>query len=225
MFQIKKKDPIQWRSMRGSPQIDTQLIEAVVNGNISEINNLLNSGGNVDARDITFGRPAICWAKDMATLKVLIAAGANVNGSRDFDSCTALHRAVLAGRVEEAMYLVDDAGADKLAEDISGFTPYDWALELGNEQLAKFLFLPNSKKSQQCHKQEQHKHAEEHKQGQSKQDQTKKQKHQEQPKKQQEQPKKQQQQEHPKKTTRTTKKTTARTTKKTRSKINKTRID
>src|SRR3954453_22035868 len=77
------------------------LHSAVRAGRVGEVQTLLNSGVNVNARDPLGSTPLhdAAWAGDVQMVQLLIAHGADVNARHLEAGSTALHYAILTGRV------------------------------------------------------------------------------------------------------------------------------
>jgi hypothetical protein len=110
----------------------TPLGTAVNEGNIKEVEALLNKGADVNARDYS-GRNALGWAAEKGhteMMKLLIDKGADVNkgcSGFDYGLCgTALMHAAKKGKIE-VMKLLIDKGADVNARDYHGRTALVWA--------------------------------------------------------------------------------------------------
>jgi ankyrin repeat protein len=74
---------------------------------------------------------------DLATVKQMIAGGADVNQSGEFDY-TALHMAARNGHIEMAQLLIEN-GAIVDARNRSKMTPFHWAARVGNLPMLEFL--------------------------------------------------------------------------------------
>ena len=108
--------------------LESKLLDAAENGDISTISALLDAGANPNA-----GAPLSFAASNghIGAISVLLDAGADANqtGGRAFSP---LHFAALAGHAEAVDALLD-VGADPNAEgDFSPTTPLHWAAQMGH---------------------------------------------------------------------------------------------
>ena len=123
---------------------DKALIEAVMDGKVDKVKSLIESGADVNARDM--GGPAILHAvacqdptpeEATAIVRLLIDAGADVN-ARGFEGMTALHEAARAGYTDAVRALLD-AGAKVNSRGSFGETALDIAEEEGHEEIIQML--------------------------------------------------------------------------------------
>ena len=87
--------------------INKQLIEACIDGNLAEVNRLIKDGANPNAVDKD-GDTALmqaAWKGHAEIAKILLSAGANPDAARD-DGTTALHVAAHYGYTEVAKVLL-----------------------------------------------------------------------------------------------------------------------
>jgi ankyrin repeat protein len=102
----------------------TPFMSAVSAGSVDLVQRLTASGCDVNFKD-KFGQHALFYANDIATVKVLVEAGANVNVS-DHIKMTPLMQAVMGCDEETVVYLVEH-GADLNARNSIGVTPLSFA--------------------------------------------------------------------------------------------------
>ncbi len=74
----------------------------------------------------------------LQVLKLLLAAGANVDGRKHFEGLTALHLAAISGSAEVVHSLLDN-GADPAPRDCNGHTAAELARIFGREELVAIL--------------------------------------------------------------------------------------
>ncbi|XP_061193027.1 putative ankyrin repeat protein RF_0381 [Saccostrea echinata] len=119
------------------------MLEAVINGDITALQNVLKSGIDVNVLDKN-GEPLLFTPivnGDMDTLKVLLAY-ADVNMTTD-DCRTALMIATEMNDIDIVKKLIK-SGADVNRKDNSGKTPLLIALEDGNFKIAEYLIKHGS---------------------------------------------------------------------------------
>lgn len=75
---------------------------------------------------------------DLADIKKLLAQKKSLIFERTEEGVTALHVAVRHNKMEIAALLVE-SGADVLAKNAKGITPYQTACTLGNKKMAEYL--------------------------------------------------------------------------------------
>jgi len=104
-------------------------------GDLDKVDQLLEKGVAVDARD-EFGRTPLMWATgDLDVVRHLADRGADID-ARDANGETALMKAAFVGNLDVVKYLVQ-RGADVNARSVSGRTPLMRAA--GNLDVVKFL--------------------------------------------------------------------------------------
>lgn len=130
--------------------------------NVENVKFLLRNGADVNAKN-AFGKTPLFYAvqfKDAKSVRVLLAAGANVNaryidantknalinfGGDGSDICALehtsrsvfMHAAAHAGA--EILQILSEAGADRYAVDDFGFNAVDYAIANTNKEAMKFL--------------------------------------------------------------------------------------
>lgn len=98
-------------------------------GNVEQLSSLIDSGGNINARD-SRGATPLMWASfrgNEEAVRMLIQRGADANAKAE-DNTTALHWAAFRNRGRVAELLLD-AGADIDARDNHGKTPLGYAIQ------------------------------------------------------------------------------------------------
>lgn len=104
---------------------------AACQGDTSLVAAYIDAGVLVDALDRRYGRTPLQYASgnnNTAIVRLLLQAGASVHshGSRDKHRNTPLHFAALYGKIEAALYLLDN-GANCMGLNANGLTPLDLA--------------------------------------------------------------------------------------------------
>ena len=113
--------------------------EAIAKDDEKSLRILVDSGSDVDARDM-FGDPALHAAiqeDDPEMVRILVEAGANVDAKNSFGD-PALHRAILKGNSEMVRILVD-AGADVKITNAFGDSALNRAIHEGNKEIVQIL--------------------------------------------------------------------------------------
>ena len=116
---------------------DKALFDAVKNGNLAEVERLLDHGADLEARDNHGWTPLhwACYWGRAVIVRTLLERGA-VTEVKDRDGYTPLQYASRYGRPDIARMLLD-AGADIEARDRSGNTPLDIACKLSESNPAR----------------------------------------------------------------------------------------
>lgn len=104
---------------------------------------LVKGGANVNFQNAKDGCGALFWAVNCgntALVKVLLKYGADVNVRTlpNRGSLTPLHTAVVTGRAEEAMVLIQE-GADQSLKDAAGLTPLEKAVKMEKPAMIQLL--------------------------------------------------------------------------------------
>jgi hypothetical protein len=119
--------------------LDEELFDAVLEGDVERVRELLRMGASVKARSVGDLTPLHYAASrgyvDIA--KLLLEHGADVN-ARDMDGWTPLHAASFCGHAYAAGLLLEH-GADPSIRDYRGRTPLDFAREKGHEEVARVI--------------------------------------------------------------------------------------
>jgi ankyrin repeat protein/beta-lactamase regulating signal transducer with metallopeptidase domain len=112
---------------------------AVLEGNLAKVTQLVESGTDVDTKD-EFGWTPSYWALSAGQKKVfayLLSQGADVTAKTN-DGCTLLHQACKAGFTEIVKQLISK-GVEVDAKPDSGNTPLKIAAGDGHEEIVKLL--------------------------------------------------------------------------------------
>ena len=112
---------------------------AAYSGNVNRVRALLNSGANINARDVSRFTPLITAvsSKHLAVVKELLDRGANINSQTRF-GWTPLYMAVWRGNLPVVRLLLD-RGAKINARDENGRTALIDAAAFGNLPMVKLL--------------------------------------------------------------------------------------
>ena len=118
---------------------NTQLHEAVEDGELELVRFLIDAGADVNALDKWLDTPLIIAAEegDLEIVQILVDAGADVN-VQDRWLDTPLHIATEEGDLEIVQILVD-AGADVNVQDRWGDTPLQIAMEEGDTEIMRVI--------------------------------------------------------------------------------------
>jgi ankyrin repeat protein len=115
-------------------------VEAVRDNRIEDVKELLNSGADVNAKDMFGGNTGLHWSARLGLsemARLLIEKGANPNIRNDDDD-TPLHWAAREGQKELAVILLAH-GAKVNAVGKAGWTPLRWAEVQGHSNIARIL--------------------------------------------------------------------------------------
>jgi len=122
------------------PTSEPELLRAVAQGNVAEVNRLLSFGINPNTKDAQ-GRQVL-WlavaAEKPEIVQALLAAGANVNARTDDRKSTALRAAARAGHADIVSMLVK-AGVEVNARTNCGETALLLAAESGHIEVVRML--------------------------------------------------------------------------------------
>lgn len=126
-----------------------ELLDAAIKGDVQKVDALLQSGADIDTKDIVNCRPlhhAAQWGR-IDVVKLLIEKGAEVN-AKDIGGGTALHIVISAkdtvvggfspDHLGVAKHLIG-SGAEVNAKDMGGNTPLHLAALYGEAQVALLL--------------------------------------------------------------------------------------
>jgi ankyrin repeat protein len=120
-------------------RIDSELIEATNENNVSEVRRLLSVGADVNAKD-SGGHTPLHWASmkgHVQVFKELVMHGADIE-AKDNRGDTPLHYAALMGHLPIVKALLS-SGADCRAIDNQGELPIDYAVRRGDSAVSKCL--------------------------------------------------------------------------------------
>jgi ankyrin repeat protein len=125
-----------------SPEIDTQFNQAIARGDLKKAEALLEQGADINHQfpegdGLTTLMMASSANEASKGVAFLLEHGANPNLQAD-SGRTALHTAVMRGRLEHVETLLK-SGADSALRDDSGRTAEDYALENGHEEIVELL--------------------------------------------------------------------------------------
>ena len=118
---------------------DPAIHEAIAKDDAESLRILVESGTDVDARDL-FGDPALHTAikeNDPEMVRILVEADANVDAKNSFGD-PALHRAILKGNSEMVRILVN-AGADVKITNTFGDSALNRAIREDNKEIVQIL--------------------------------------------------------------------------------------
>ncbi|MEM3400080.1 MAG: ankyrin repeat domain-containing protein [Candidatus Micrarchaeia archaeon] len=114
-----------------------ELFEAVIDGNVGRVVELVRKGADPNARD-EYGNTVLYWAAikgNVEIVRMLIEAGVDVNARGECER-TALHLAAKNGHAEVVRMLVE-AGANPMVRDGDGKLPADYARDRRSIALLK----------------------------------------------------------------------------------------
>lgn len=127
-----------------SQQEAQQIIMSIGSNKLSELQELIKAGKNVNSYNVLGKTPLITAAEfgNMEAIDELIKAGANINAPDTETSSTPLMFAVKATTKPAATVkrLVQIKGIDLKAKNKAGLTAYQIALNAGNPEIAEILF-------------------------------------------------------------------------------------
>ena len=111
--------------------------KSVDKGDLAKVEEHLQKGIGVDARD-EWGRTPLMWStEDLDVARYLVENGADVN-ARDAKGDTTLRWAATFGHLDVVKFLVQQ-GADVSVRDSQGQTPLKWAAAFGHRDVVKYL--------------------------------------------------------------------------------------
>ncbi len=123
-----------------SAEETTYLHESAKMGNLTQVQGLLESGADINAKD-GFERTALHWAVNRGFAGVarhLIERGANVN-ARDRNAFTPLHLATQLVQTDVAEMLIQHGAQLNAKEQSWGKTPLHYVAQFGPESMADLL--------------------------------------------------------------------------------------
>jgi ankyrin repeat protein len=126
------------RQRGGTPEQDSQLLAAIISGNFTGAQVLLDAGANVNAS--YYDTPALMWATiggNEEIVRMLLHRGANVNAS--YSGSTSLIWASNRGNEEIVRMLLDAEGVNVNASMSDGKTALYWATTIGNKEIVQML--------------------------------------------------------------------------------------
>lgn len=133
---------------------DQRLMAAVTAGDIERVRRLIDQGAEVDARYPVLNgfndghTPLLVAARDGHTeiVRLLVAAGADVNATEPTFGAVPLHKAVYNGHVDITRILVDTIDVDlDFQGATNGYTPLHDALWHGYEECARVLLASGAR--------------------------------------------------------------------------------
>jgi len=130
-----------WRAFRKKRRfpLDDSLMQAVLTGNINNVEVFIKRGANANAFLVSMPLLAFAVGKgQVETARLLLAAGANVNARSALTGVVALSCAVIGNNLELASLLLAH-GAEVNAKNYKGLTALMLAAELGNIPLVQML--------------------------------------------------------------------------------------
>jgi ankyrin repeat protein len=136
---IKTRKSRSKRQRGGTPEQGSQLLAAIISGDLTGAQALLNAGANVNASD-SHGNTALIWASMDGyeeIVRMLLKAGANVNASNSYGN-TALPWASISGKKEIVRMLLK-AGANVNASDSQGYTALMMARGMGKQAIVQMI--------------------------------------------------------------------------------------
>ena len=117
-----------------------ELFEAIQDGNIGLVKELVKNGADVNCIDKTGQSPLhrACYLGHLDIVRVLIANGADIHQRASDLQLTPLHSATMNGDCQVVAFLIDN-GADIHARDAAGGTPLLAACWVGALDTVKYL--------------------------------------------------------------------------------------
>jgi ankyrin repeat protein len=122
-------------------------VEAVRENRIEDVKDLLNSGADVNSKDMFGGNTGLHWSARLGLTemaRLLIEKGANPNIRND-DNDTPLHWAAREGQKELVVILLAH-GAKINAVGKAGWTPLRWAEVQGHDNIARILVAAGARR-------------------------------------------------------------------------------
>ena len=116
------------------------LLNAVLEGNLEEVQKLLKQGADIHAQDLKSGWTPLHWAAlggSRDVVAFLIEHGANIK-AKNKSGETPLHEAAHYGH-RDVVALLIKRGADARAQDAKGFTPLQRAALMGHMDVVELL--------------------------------------------------------------------------------------
>jgi ankyrin repeat protein len=117
-----------------------RLLLAIRNGDMEEVNDLLNEGVDVNAKDFKgySALPVAAFNNNMEMVRLLLDKGVDVNG-KGYKGCTALFEALINNSNFEMAKLLLDKGADINARTVDGNSVLIHAVSKNKQKTAGFL--------------------------------------------------------------------------------------
>ena len=121
------------------PVAEPALSNAVIKGEIAEIQKILDSGADLNTKDALDRTPLhiAAFYGRIKIVELLVAKGADVN-AKDHTGMTPLHAAVISGGRQTVQLLLEKQ-ADMNAKNGAGQTPLHLAAATGQPKLTKYL--------------------------------------------------------------------------------------
>ena len=122
---------------KNTPKAGIPIWQAAEAGAIKELNQNLNSGLNINAKDSNNMTP-LHWASTAKIIAYILSKGADVN-AKDNQGMTPLHHYVIKLNFTDSLKLIIDSGAKVNAKTLSGHTALHYATSNDKYQLMQYL--------------------------------------------------------------------------------------